>query len=112
MKRLQLLLFLLSILLQFTLIPLPAAAQAGSVQGGFCSQAQGNSPAPGLLVSLVHPQFGRSAPVFTDNYGNFFMANIPMSPVPYYIEVYWGSNLIYRSMILVGGQVQLQRVCL
>lgn len=82
------------------------------VQGSFCSRAQGNSPAPGLLISLVHPQFGRSAPAFTDNFGNFFMANIPMSNVPYYIEVYWGSNLIYRNSVVVGASVQLPRVCL
>lgn len=108
--------FLRYLLLAFVLLQglacRPVFAQTGFVQGSFCSLAQGNSPAPGLLVSLVHPQFGRSAPVFTDNYGNFVMANVPMSPVPYYIEVYWGQNLIYRNLVIIGGLVQLPRVCL
>lgn len=104
--------FLLVALLFELLIPHSAFAQAVYVQGNFCSRAQGNSPAPGLMISLVHPQYGRSAPVFTDNYGNFVMSNIPISGTPYYIEVYWGQNLIYRNMVAVGGPVLLQSVCL
>lgn len=83
-----------------------------SVQGSFCSIQAGGQAAPGLMVSFVHPQLGRSAPAYTDMYGNFMMFNIPVMPNPYFIEVYWGANLIYRNTVQVGGPLQLPRVCL
>ncbi len=95
----------------------PGFAQTGQynttyIQGNFCSQAQGGAPIPGLLVSLVHPQLGRSAPVYTDNFGNFSMGNIPISNIPYYLEVYWGRNLIYRTSFPVYGPMRLPRTCI
>lgn len=82
------------------------------IQGNLCSQAQNGAPVPGLLISLVHPAIGRSVPVFTDNYGNFLMGNIPTINTPYYLEVYWGQRLIYRNTVLVLGPVQLSRICI
>ncbi len=82
------------------------------IQGHLCSLAQGGLPAPGLLISLVHPELGRSAPVYTDRNGNFTMANIPIMENPYYIEIYWGQRLIYRNSVLIHGPVQLPNLCL
>ena len=82
-----------------------------TVQGSFCSTQTGQG-APGLTVSLVHPSLGRSVPVFTDGWGNFIMGNIPIDPVPYYIEVYWGQRLIYRTQILINGPIFIPRTCL
>ena len=61
-----------------------------------------NLPAPGLVVSLVHPFLGRSVPTSSDVYGRFTFFGIPLNRDPYYIEVYWGSELIYRQSIFVG----------
>lgn len=82
------------------------------IQGNLCSQANNGSPVPGLLVSLVHPNLGRSVPVYTDNFGNFLMINIPKTNVPYYLEVYWGERLIYRIAVTILAPVQLPRVCI
>jgi hypothetical protein len=82
------------------------------IQGSLCSQAQGGAPAPGLLVSLVHPVLGRSAPVYTDRYGNFFMSNIPIRNDLYYLEVYWGQKIIYRNTLMIRGPVTLPRTCI
>lgn len=81
------------------------------VQGVFCS-AQNGAPAPGLMVSLVHPQLGRSTPAYTNEYGHFQLFNIPLNNIPYYIEVYWGNRLIFRSQIQVLGPLNLPRHCI
>lgn len=91
-----------------------AKAQYGPttvVQGSFCS-AQNGSPAPGLMVSLVHPVLGRSAPAYTNEYGYFQMFNIPLNNIPYYIEVYWGNRLIFRAQINVYGPLNLPMQCI
>lgn len=81
------------------------------VQGGFCS-AQNGAPVPGLMISLVHPQLGRSVPTYTNEYGYFQMVNIPWNSIPYYIEVYWGQQLIFRSQIMVQGPLNLPMQCI
>ena len=60
-------------------------------------------PVPGVAVSLIHPQFGRSAPAFTDGFGQYSLWSIPPNSAPYFIEVYWGYQLIYRQQLVVGG---------
>ena len=60
-------------------------------------------PVPGLAVSMIHPIFGRSSPAFTDAFGQYTVWNVPPNPIPYYIEVYWGNQLIYRQQISVSG---------
>ncbi|RKF19864.1 hypothetical protein DBZ36_05240 [Alginatibacterium sediminis] len=82
-----------------------------SIQGGFCS-AQNQAPVPGLLVSLVHPQLGRSEPSYTNQYGVFQLYDIPHNDKPYYIEVYWGTRLIYRNQLLVQGPLNLPMQCI
>ncbi|MGH6754446.1 MAG: carboxypeptidase-like regulatory domain-containing protein [Solimonas sp.] len=103
---------LAAVCLLASLLPATGMAQyMGSVQGSFCS-AQNNQPAPGLTVSLVHPMLGRSAPTFTNQFGQFFIPNVPLRNDPYYLEVYWGQALIYRDMVGVNGNVMLPTRCL
>ncbi len=83
-----------------------------AVQGGFCSAQNGGKPIPGLMVSLVHPKLGRSSPAYTNQYGYFQMFNIPLDQVPYYIEVYWGQELIFRDQIRVQRPVSLGMKCI
>ena len=61
-----------------------------------------HTPASGLTVSLLHPRLGRSVPAITDNYGNYTFIQIPLMPDPYFIEIYWGNQLIYRNIITVN----------
>lgn len=69
-----------------------------------------NMAAPGLTVSLVHPQFGRSAPSYSNGVGGFGWNAIPASPQAYLLEVYWGTNLIFRQPLLVNGPVFLGQI--
>jgi hypothetical protein len=75
------------------------AAVAGDVRN------HGGAPIPGLTASLVHPIVGRSAPSFTDPLGRYVFYNVPFRPDPYYLEIYWGNQLMYRSIIYVGNPV-------
>jgi hypothetical protein len=86
--------------------PLRAQAPMAPVQGMILDNRTGVG-APGLTASLIHPLLGRSAPTFTDAEGHFAWSAIPVRPEPYYLEIYWGSNLIYRQQILVPGPVRL-----
>ena len=90
----------------------PAAVQqTGAVVGVLCSAAT-NSAAPGVTVSLVHPSIGRSASSITDQYGRFGIFNVPIAGDPYFLEAYWGQQLIYRTAVVVQGSVDLQRICI
>lgn len=79
-------------------------AQGVVVQGVITNNA--GQPVPGLTVSLFHPARGRSNPVITDARGNYIFYGIPVLPGTSYIEAYWGSTLIYRGAINVGGPMQ------
>ena len=90
------------------IMPLRAFAQgpSASVEGIVLDNRTGLG-APGLTASLIHPQLGRSAPSLTDADGHFEWAAVPVQPDPYYLEIYWGPNLIYRQQVLVQGPVRL-----
>src|SRR5687767_835791 len=75
--------------------------------GGVILDNRTGMGAPGLTASLIHPQLGRSAPTLTDAGGHFEWSAIPVRSEPYYLEIYWGSNLIYRQQVLVQGPVRL-----
>ena len=62
---------------------------------------------PGLTVFLLHPYMGRSAPAFTDFNGVFGWSSIPISPQPFFIEVYWNNNVVHRSQILITQPTQI-----
>jgi hypothetical protein len=81
-------------------------AQMVPVQGTIV-QAGTNQPVPGLTVSLIHPALGRSVPAITNQFGQYFFYNIPLRPDPYYLEVYWGMQLIFRTQVFVVGPVQM-----
>ena len=87
----------------------PAAAQIPGYAPVFGVLIDGRSgqPAPGLMVSLIHPVLGRSAPTFSNGFGQFGWSAIPMRVEPYFVEVYWNGNLIYRQPLVVAGPLQL-----
>ena len=94
-------------LLVFLCLSLAAAelgAQSVPVYG-IVTNAVGR-PVPGVTVSLFHPTFGRSYPSMTDVSGRYIQYNIPVHPTAYFIEVYWGNQLIYRAQIPVRGPTQ------
>ncbi|HYR23126.1 MAG TPA: carboxypeptidase-like regulatory domain-containing protein [Chthoniobacterales bacterium] len=73
------------------------------IYGQVISQSRG--PVAGITVSLVHPTLGRSTPVFTQQNGSYFFANVPPGQT-YYIEAYWGNTLLYRGVVnYYGGSV-------
>ncbi len=80
------------------------------VSGQIISRTQG--PVPGVTVLLVHPILGQSAPSYTDVYGRFGWSIIPVRPEPYFLEVWWGPNLIYRAPLPVVGPTQLPPIYL
>ncbi|MDJ0612553.1 MAG: carboxypeptidase-like regulatory domain-containing protein [Rhizobiaceae bacterium] len=81
--------------------PSIAANSQAKVIGQLLTKSD-SKPAPGLTVSLVHPQFGRSVPTSSDEYGRFSFFGIPMDRDPYYLEVYWGKNLVYRQSVFIS----------
>src|ERR1700730_9464904 len=58
-----------------------------------------NQPVPGVTVSLVHPVVGRSSPSVTNPTGYYYFANVPLRPEPYFMEVYWGTQLLFRNTV-------------
>jgi len=98
MKRLYILLFLFCCIFHVALLE----ANQAVVQGQLISRNT-NYPAPGLKVSLIHPQLGRSAPAISDGNGVFTFYGIPLMQTPYFLEVYWGNQLIYRGPIWVNS---------
>lgn len=89
------------ILLIFTPTPQLLSANQAVVQGQIFAKSN-HLPIPGLTVSLAHPNLGRSVRSITDGSGKFRFYGIPIMRTPYYIEVYWGNRIIFRSNILVN----------
>lgn len=71
-----------------------------------------NTPVPGLTVSLVNPAVGRSYPSISDPYGRFFFSNVPLVNSSFYIEIYWGYQLLYRNTVTIRGNMQLPPIVL
>jgi len=94
------------VLLGMLVVCLSATAQRprGAAVTGVVVDRQ-ERPAPGLAVFLVGPQ-GRSAPRTTDRYGKFLFTDVP-SGQGYFIEVYWGRDLMYRKPIAVQADTNL-----
>ena len=80
------------------------------VHGQLLSRNRG--PVPGCTIYLVHQALGRSTPSRTDAQGRFGWTAIPVRTEPYYLEMYWGSNLIYRSQLLVQAPLVMQPIVL
>jgi hypothetical protein len=95
-----------TILVIFVLLAAGAYAQPRSASlGGAVIDRQGR-PVPGLTVSVVSMQSGRSAPRVTDQAGQFLFANIPAGQ-SYYLEIYWGRQLMYRTRVLLARDTNL-----
>ncbi len=93
-------------LFHISLLPTQAETLSGAVVN------QSKTPIPGVTVSLVHPQVGRGFPTTTNSSGRFFFPSVPRVDTPYYLEIYWGSQLIYRNLVKVVGNMQLQPIVL
>jgi len=74
-------------------------ARADSLRGFIVNES--GTPIPGLTVSIARPDF-RSQPSITDSSGHYFFANVP-SPGNWYLEVYWGKDLVYRKDTVIKG---------
>ena len=92
----------------FLILALGAAAEAqkanGAVVTGTVVDRQGRQ-APGLMVFLV-TQHARTGPVTSDRNGQFFFTRVPLGQV-YYVEVYWGKDLMYRKPVKVDRDTNL-----
>ena len=80
----------------------PAQTAPVSLVEGYVYRSSGQ-PVPGVTVSLVHPLVGRSSPSITNPGGYYYFSNVPMRADPYYIEVYWGTQLLYRNTFFVNA---------
>ena len=78
-----------------------AQTPAPPISGMVISSQRG--PVGGVTVSLVHPIIGRNAPVFSAPNGAYFFANVPPQAQPYFIEAYWGNQLLFRGELLYQG---------
>ncbi len=87
-----------------------AQVRRGAVTGTILNR--GNQPIPGLNVYLVHPKEGRSSPRRTDNWGRFSFLDVPIRSDPYYLEVYWGKDLMYRNTVIVDRDKNLGNITL
>ena len=87
------------------LAPWAAPAHADTLEG--VVQAADGTPIAGLTTYLVHPTIGRSSAVITNALGGFLFRNVPHIEEPYFLEIYWGSQLIYRARQYVGPYTAL-----
>jgi len=86
------------------------SARADSLQGAVANES--GKGIPGLTVSLAHPLVGRSLPSITDSSGHYSFPSVPHRDDDYYLEVYWGKDLLYRTSIKIhenttAPQIQL-----
>ena len=79
----------------------PQVPGAPPISGVVYSQSRG--PLAGCTISLVHPAIGRSAPTFSGPGGYYYFGNVPPRPDPYYVEAYWGNQLLFRGQIVYQG---------
>ncbi|HXA09567.1 MAG TPA: carboxypeptidase-like regulatory domain-containing protein [Chthoniobacterales bacterium] len=80
----------------------PAQTAPVALVEGYVYRSTGQ-PVPGVTVSLVHPSVGRSSPAMTNPGGYYYFSNVPMRGDPYYIEVYWGTELLYRNTFFANA---------
>jgi hypothetical protein len=78
-------------------VPLPP------VYGTVVSAQRNWAPVAGVTVSLVHPILGRNAPVLSGPNGGFYFTNVPPRADAYFIEAYWGNQLLFRNYLYYNG---------
>jgi len=109
--RLKIPLIIAVLLFSLTLFSNLVLAENYTVQG-LIVKAPNNTPIPGLTVSLIHSALGRSVPATTDQFGRYVFYNIPARQEPYYMEIYWGKQLVYRDEIIVNGPTSIPTIIL
>jgi hypothetical protein len=80
------------------------AAAQGAVLGAIVLEDEdgARTPIPGLTVLLTHSvDLRRRTSVFTDALGMFFIYRIPLDPDPYYLDIYWGDDHLYRGRLFM-----------
>jgi hypothetical protein len=80
---------------------LRAQVPAPAISGVVYSNQRG--PVGGVTVSLVHPVIGRSVPVLSAPNGSYFFVNVPPRGEPFFIEAYWGQQLLFRGQLYYQG---------
>jgi hypothetical protein len=70
------------------------------------------TPVPGLTLYLLHTSTGRSEPRITDDNGIFYFEKVPIANSSYYLEIYWGKDIVYRNMVRIKGNVKLKDIVL
>jgi len=101
---------ILGLCLLLVVQPNQAAAQGGTVSGVVLNSRQ--APIPGCTVYLVHTVVGRSSPYWTNPQGQFSFTSVPLRNDPYYLEIYWGKQLLYRKPVIIRGNVALAPIIL
>jgi hypothetical protein len=97
--------FLILVALLVLVMCITAAAQPRTAAvNGFVVDRQ-QRPVPGLSIVLVSQKW-RSTPVTTNKSGRFVFTNIT-SGQGYFIEVYWGRDLMYRQPVTVKADTDL-----
>jgi hypothetical protein len=99
--RKMLIKFVAQSLITLALLASPSISSAESMTGVIVSRS--GVPVAGLTVQLAHPTIGRSVPVITDSYGQFKFINVPATNDSYYLEVYWGRDLVYSQRVVIQG---------
>lgn len=94
-------LFLVLVALALAYDTAPGQRPAPPISGVVYSSQRG--ALGGVTISLVHPLIGRSGPAFSAPNGAYFFANVPPQIQPYYIEAYWGSQLLFRGQLVYQG---------
>jgi hypothetical protein len=96
---------LLTLILTLALVFSATAQQSGyATLSGAVVDRQGH-PVPGLSVSLIAEK-GQINPVTTDRNGRFVFANVRIGRV-YYVEIYWGRDLMYRQPVTLSRALNL-----
>jgi carboxypeptidase family protein len=93
--------FVAQSLIMLALLASPPVSSAESMTGTIVSRS--GVPVAGLTVQLAHPTIGRSIPAITDSYGQFKFINVPATNDAYYLEVYWGLDLVYSQRVVIRG---------
>jgi hypothetical protein len=83
-----------------------ASAQSSPVALYGYVKTRDGQPISALAVYLYHPALGRSYPRFTDADGYFAFERLEYTSSPYYLEVYWGSRLMYREAVMLDRIVR------
>jgi hypothetical protein len=83
-------------------------ACADSLQGVVVNES--GKGIPGLTVSLAHPVGGRSSPSITDSSGHYSFSDVPHRDDAYYLEVRWGKDLLYRTNMVIRGNMTAPQI--